>query len=380
MAAIGQWNIGGINLPDFGITEALGIGQANPFVTGNYLSANAPAGFNPSVSQQGQILNQQPVTAPQSVPGVTQPKTTTTTPTNTGGGGSNPPVQQQPSGPSFEDQLNAIYNPILDTLNNAQNTLQTNYGLSQNDINNQYQNSASALSQQNQQGLSQINQQEQQAGATKEDAVTAAVRLYNELVRGGQQRFGRGSDLGQAYQALTGNELQRNQGAIQKQFSNTIQQINTYKQNLNDKYTQALQDLETQKNTALTQAQQQFNDQLASINSQKATAASAKAQQQAQALQDLRNQVNSINLQNLQFKQQLAAQQQASVASVDAYTQQVINSLTGGNQALNSLSANTSLNPTSGLAINTLNTAQAVTPTGAITNNRKTDIYGNPIA
>jgi len=341
MATQGTWNIGGFNLPDLGITEALGIGTGTNWQNPNVLY---PSGGSSQALPSGGGSSWGPVAGP------INPNTNPIA--NTGGGGTgdilgtqtqtNPETQQQ-SGPSGQDdlnnQLNAIFSPVMEALQGQENTLNQNYSTVPGEIQNQYATSAQSLEQQKQSGLTEGTTQETQAGARKTDALTASTRLFNELQRGGQQRFGGASSAGEAYQSLTAVEQQRRQGTIQGAFETAMQQIGTFKQNIIDKAQIAFKELENQKQAALNDAQRSFRDALQQIQSMRAQAQSDKATASMNALNDLRNRVYAVNTQSLQFAQQLAANNQLSLKAVDDYTAKMQQSV-GGMQVIGTNFAN----------------------------------------
>lgn len=244
------------------------------------------------------------------------------------------PQPQQDSGPSQEQLLNDIFGPTDNYLNEYASNIQSQQPLAEQNINTNYGISKESLVNQNTSGLNQLGQMSTEAGQTKESADSNAVRLFNELKRGGIQRFGGASSAGEAYNTLTGNELQRNLGTIQKTWSGTVEKINSYKVDLENKFSTALQTLDQQKNEALQNAQQFFQDKMLEVTRMKAENQSAKATAQLGLLQDLRNKVYAINMQELQYKQSLAANKQASEASVSQYAQQMLDNITGGDKSL----------------------------------------------
>ena len=99
MAVQGLWNPFGINLPDFGISEKLGIGPQNAAVSPSYgkLGVQGANTSNPS------SLNNLRVGGGVSIPTTNTPAYTNYTPTG-GGGGGNPNARQ----PGFTEEGNAI--------------------------------------------------------------------------------------------------------------------------------------------------------------------------------------------------------------------------------------------------------------------------------
>lgn len=341
----GSW----AGLPDFGITEAIGDflgaprnaqgGSQNrnivPTAINNYQNQ---AAYNPPVVQQtpytqnttkpaGDVLSLQ--TGPAGTPGGTSPiPTPGPTPTPTA-----------PSGPSGQDQLSAeldaIFNPVFSALQGQEDTLRQNYAPVEGQIQSESTLAQQSLADQQASGLRELAGQETAAGERKTDALSSAARLFNDLQRGGQQRFGGSSSAGEAFQTLTAQEQQRRQGDIFKTFEQAMQQVGTFKANLMDKYQTAVKEVTLQTQKAITDAQAQFRDALQSINSARYQAQADKATASMNALQDLRNKVFTINQQSLQFAQQLALNRDANLKYVDQFTQNALQSVQSGSTAVN---------------------------------------------
>lgn len=118
-----------------------------------------------------------------------------------GGGGSNNTTPSAPTPDPYAELINSIYNSNINDLNNQQNTLQNNQTSILGDINSQADTSKGTLTSNLGQSQAQIDQSAQQGEQRHADALTAARRLYQELVQGGQQRFGGASSAGEAYSA-----------------------------------------------------------------------------------------------------------------------------------------------------------------------------------
>lgn len=303
-----------------------------------------------------------------------------------------PPVQTSPqpgqngyvnpntiSGPSMSDLINSAYNSRMNDFGQQEATLRGNEGSIEGDINKQYDTSAGTLGTNRDLSQSQIDQQATQGGQRQQDALTAARRLYQELIQGGQQRFGGASSAGEAYQALTGQELQRNSQQINTDYNTFMGQIAQAKQGVQAKYTDAIKQLGTQRDLALSQAQRDFQDKLSQINSLKNQAAGDKANQQLSALQDLRNQIYNINLAvaqnngNIQQFKTLAEQQLQDAVS------QFTSSQGQANTGLSAYNTNTTTNPTTQLAFNASPTPNMQTPTGSRNDQLLGMVAGQPI-
>lgn len=259
--------------------------------------------------------------------------TTTTTEVPTDGGGTSVPSDYE----LLQSELSKIYDPVFQALSNQEGYVGSEYERSQQDITGQYGVSQQSLQTEKASGERSLERTGEEAGTRKEDALTSATRLYNELTKGGQQRFGGASSAGEAFQSLTAVEQQRRQATIQSAYEGAMQKVGEYKANLEDKYATAVADLEEQKNSAMRAAQSEFNNAMLTLRNNRLTAESDKAQASLSMLQDLRNKVYTINLQSLQFAQQLAANKEMSLSYVDQYTQQVMQSLTGGQSAVSGM-------------------------------------------
>lgn len=282
------------------------------------------------------------------------------------------PAPAAPPSDPYAELINSIYNSSINDLNNQESTLRGNQTSILGDINSQVDSSSATLKSNLGQSQAQIDMSAQQGEKRHGDALTAARRLYQELTQGGQQRFGGASSAGEAYSALTGRELQRNQQQIDSQHGDFMGQITMAKQNVQAKYDDAVAQLENQKNLALNQAQRDFQDKLSQINSLKNQAGQNKASQQMQALQELRNQIYNINISTAQNSQAVAQMKTQAESQLAIASQQFGINTDAAASGLNSFSQNTSTNPQSGLTFaggQTNNTTQ--TPTGSITSQPK---------
>ena len=378
----GSW----FGLPDFGVTEAIGgllggqrTAQGGSNILGASTKAAAPVATpaNPgSYSYNGLTPVVSYVNGGQNYPAVGTPGN----PSKTGGTTqTTAPTPQQPQSDPYADLINSIYNSNINDLNNQEATLRGNQTSILGDINSQADTSKGTLTTNLGQSQGQIDQSAQQGEQRHQDALTAARRLYNELMQGGQQRFGGASSAGEAYGALTGRELQRNQQQIESQHNDFMSQIATAHQNVQAKYDDAVAQLENQRNLALNQAQRDFQDKLSQINSLKNQAAGNKASQQLAALQELRNQIYNINLTNSQNSQAVAQMKTQAEAQLANYAQQSGLNVQAATSGLNSFSQNTTTNPQTGLTFGTQGNNTTYTPTGQKNDKLVGTIAGQPL-
>ena len=159
----------------------------------------------------------------------------------------------------------------------------------------------------------------QTAYTAKEDAQTAARRLYNELQMGYRQRFGGASSAGEAAQALTNVEQQRQMAANNRTYQNAVTQV------------------DTSADSAIQSAQSEFRNQLLSIAQNRTAVESEKLQARRQALSDLSNKVFQIQQQRETFKQNLQLMQEQArlqnASNLSSLTTNPTSSLTFNNQA-----------------------------------------------
>lgn len=236
-------------------------------------------------------------------------------------------------GTSSEEELNNAYNPIFDYLNQAESSVRGAYPSIQQDITNQFGVSAGQLGSSRDMGMASLTSNEAKVQQTKEDAMSAARRLYNELIGGYGQRFGGASSAGEAARTLAGNEAQRTMGGVNRDYGNNIALINQKRVEVEQNYQTGLQQLQASRDTALNQAKRDFDQKLLDIQNTRASTASEKAQQKLAALQELRNQAYNIQLQNQQFQQQLQLQREADTQNLGAYLQGVQGASTTVGQA-----------------------------------------------
>ncbi len=249
------------------------------------------------------------------------------------------------------DLINQIYGSAMNDISNQENTLRSNQQSILGDINSAYGSSTGTLQSNLNQSNAQLDQSAQQGGQRQQDALTAARRLYGDLIQGGQQRFGGASSAGEAYQALTGRELQRNSQQITSQYNDFMGQVSLARSNVQSKYDDAISQLEQQRNSALNQANRDFQDKLSQINSLRNQAASDKASAQLSALQELRNQIYNINIATSQNSQALNTYKTQAETQLQTAISQFTQSNQNAGSALTAYGQNTTTNPTTGLAI-----------------------------
>uniref|UniRef100_A0A7C5UVL9 Uncharacterized protein n=1 Tax=candidate division CPR3 bacterium TaxID=2268181 RepID=A0A7C5UVL9_UNCC3 len=361
MAHAGSWSIGGFQLPDFGITEKIGdlFGQGRNEQGGSQLRQGTVFNVGNVPIYQGYTpAQQQTFSTGIGTKAYVQPTNTGGNTGGSGGGGNPSPSGDTGGGQPQEDpmarikaEVESIFSPLMNYYNQAESAVTEEYNRYKPELEQQYATSLSDITNQKTQGERELAQQEEAAGRRREDALSAARRLYDELRRGGRQRFGGASSAGQAFTELTAQEQQRQSGNVWQAYQTAVDNLNKYKANLLDNFAQAQKELELAKTSALNQAYSDYQNRLNQIRSMRAQTESSKASLALEALQNLRNQAYQINLQSLNLAQTLAANKQMAVSYVDNYAQKVMNSLMGGQTTYQNLVAGTTTNPTTNLSI-----------------------------
>lgn len=282
-------------------------------------------------------------TAPVSTGGSTT-KTTKTTPDNSG-------QQPLPTDSGLTNQINDLFNPSYDYLNQAEGQLRSDLPNVLNAAQANFDTNKSQLDASNTQATNQLDLTGTQAGQRNEEALAANRRLYSDLGRGYQQRFGGSTSAGQAASEIANVEQQRQMGQTQRGYADTINQINMQKQNVEAQHQASLLQLQQAKQTAIDQANRDFQQKLLDISKSRADLGTSKAQANLQALQDLRNKVFQINLQNQQFNQTLEAQKQASQMNLQQYAQYAQQGVQGGEQNLGAFVNQATTNPQTNLQV-----------------------------
>ncbi len=350
----------------------------NKYVTPGTVGVSISKSDQPvqSTSNNGVVWKSGIITPSSSVAGYTTSPSSSDNSNSSGGGGNNGGGDsgQTVNTPSIEDQINSIYAPIASYLESAKGSLDTEYGNYKSELNTQYDNSASKLATQKQSGLTELASDQTAADKRKTDALTAATNLYNELMRGGRQRFGGATSAGQAYTELSNTELQKSSNSIQSLWEEASQKITQYKSDLETQYESNLKDLELARTSALNQAYSDYQNKIQEINMYKAQNESNKASAKLDALNNLRNQVYNLNLNALNLATTLANNKQVALNYVDQYSKKVANNLLSGQNVYTSLTENTTTSPTSYLSNigSSGKSSGTQTQTGSISSGKKT--------
>jgi hypothetical protein len=278
------------------------------------------------------------------------------------------------TGPS-DEELNAVYNPTMNYLNQAESQVRSDYPTVLDAAQKSYESAIAELSGNKQKNTATIAENTVQAGQRKEDALTAARRLYDQLRQGYSQRFGGSSSAGAAASELASVEQQRQQGSVQRDYGTTMRSIETSRNQLETDYQTGQAKIQEQKTLALQQAQQNFTQQLLQIQSQRAQTESQKAAAKLQALTDLRNQAYQTQQQAAQYQQNLDMFYKQQQADLQTYAAKLQMAGQGSASAIAKYLPST--NPSSGLQVQNTNKQTTGGLTGSITKKPEDQLVGN---
>jgi len=227
-------------------------------------------------------------------------------------------------GGQAQDQqlINDAYGQSESYLNQAENQLNADYPTIQGEINAQGQLNNQLLDNSKTSALNQTGQQATTANQRQESALTKARRLYGELQRGYNQRFGGASSAGDAATEISNQERLRQEGTTRQDYGNTMRAIELQNQEIESNYNTGKLQLQQQTQQSLNEAQRDFQNKLLTISQNRALIGQAKAEARLASLQELRNNIYQINMQNMQFQQQLEAQKQAGQQQLQQFSTQ----------------------------------------------------------
>lgn len=283
---------------DFGISERLGIGQANPNISagGSLFQPASANAWQPQMSFTPQV--QGASTGPYG------PTRANFNPQNTGGGGSgtqrvvspsnNNTNQGQSNQPDNNQLVDAIYNPVRDFLNQMQADYEAQQAPAQANIESSFGRQLTPI---NQQETTQLQSQDKQEGVVntgEQNALAQARQLHNELSQSGMAKYGTGSSAGAAVNELLGRQTAKQFGAIGQEATTGRTAIETERGNIKAFAAQKRADLTSQKEEAIRTLQSEFKRGMMQINQMKAQNESAKASARLELVQQAQAQAAQI--------------------------------------------------------------------------------------
>lgn len=182
------------------------------------------------------------------------------------------------------------------------------------------------------QGVEQISESGELARQSARDLENRQARTFSEMLTGAQQRFGTESNVGQASRAILGQEFQRESAMTQRELMNTQRQLEQEQRRVNENFQVQQQQLAATRDQAISTARREFDQRLLEISQNRALLEGQKAQAKLGALQDLRNRILQVNMQQVQFEQALEQQRQEAMLNLEMFQRQ----LAASNQAQSS--------------------------------------------
>lgn len=270
--------------------------------------------------------------------------------------------QQGPSQDEINSQINDVYNPTMNYLNQAETAVRDDFPNVLDAAQKTFELAMQELTNSKDINSATIKENKLQAGGRLQDALTSARRLYDELRRGYSQRFGGSTSAGQAATELASVEQQRQMGASNRQYADTARQIEQKNVELEQNYSLGSQKILENKSQEIAQANRDFQNKLLEISAKRAETESAKAQAKLSALQELRNRAYQAQQEALTYQQNLDMWKQQQQADLTSYAQKLQMAGQGSSSAINAFLGGTTTNPTSTLQVGSSG-GQNTTPT-----------------
>ena len=271
----------------------------------------------------------------------------------------------------FASKLNEIYNSAMKYGSEQEEFLRNSNTQNISDLNKSYQEGATGLGTSKEQTLGSLGESQIGARQAQEKGITEATRLYNDLIKGYSQRFGGASSAGGAAAAMANQEAQRSVGSQRQATQNTLRQIETEKNNVEQNYQNKMIELRNQKDSSVNQANQSLQAGLLEISRDRTTATESKALSQMNLLKEYRTQLFNIEQQAKSYEANIASMREQSNIQLQAMIQQNNLSSSTGAGYLKTQRDNTQT-PTSDLYVNGGNNQQQQQYTGV-----KDDDYAN---
>lgn len=221
----------------------------------------------------------------------------------TGGGGT------EGGGVSLDDAflqaMNDYYSPAYSRLDLLKQNYEQQLPVSQQQVENSYTEALQPIEQRLTTGTQQIQKQQTETQEGKENAISQARRLYNELMQKGITRFGAGSSAGPAYSEIVGQTTAQQIGGSENVAQKAFNDLSTDLRNLQDFTSQQKVTLADKKKTALDQLRVDFDTKMREIEGQKGVLDQAKAEQKIDELVRARERAYQIEDAATAFQRQI---------------------------------------------------------------------------
>jgi hypothetical protein len=224
-------------------------------------------------------------------------------------------LQQQ--GPSVDD-INAIYAPAAQTLNEQEALLRSQLPGAQQSIEQQYGLASQEMEANRRAQEAALARQETNVGTAKSNALSEARKLYNELAQNYAARFGSRTSAGPFAMELLGRETARQMSAAELNAQNSLTAIGDERNRVLDLINTQKEKFALAKNDALRELNVTFQNKLAEINSARNALETEKAARRLSALQEAQARAYQIKSAEQEFNQKVQLfqlQQEYSLAN-----------------------------------------------------------------
>lgn len=274
-------HIGNAGLPDIGVTELISniLGKTTNYQGGSELfgtPATAPINtyIPPTTSSTTQPSGSNPRV---NVPNTAQP-VPTPTPVPTPGAGSN--------NNDINAQIDSMYQPGMNLLNQQEALLGSQKQTALEGLTNQATDLKNTVNTQTKDLQTSLASQQQAIEEGKRSALAQALSDYAALQQQVQSRFGQGSGAGAFISDIQGSELLRNKSTIQKSYDASMSAILDKSTKIQQAAFDEANRIERELMTGKKQIEDEFQNRLIAISSDRSQMETAKAQQKMQLLQD----------------------------------------------------------------------------------------------
>lgn len=264
--------------------------------------------------------------------------------TNTSIPSSPTPQSNTPSIPDMSEQINSIYNPLVQNLNAKQGALAGQQQLENDTLNQQYGDLNQMVKDQMTGVTTDVNNQTSALNEGKRSAYGESLRQFNLLQQQNQSRFGGSTGAGSFISDLLNQEWMRSNGNRDAAYTNSIKSLQDYSNRATEGANKEYMRLEKEKNLAGRAIQEEFTSRLQAIEADRRMLDSAKASMKFQVMQEAVQQQQTVQNAYLQHQYDLeswSAQQKSIVQDGITQTQKLYEMTNQGN-AENKKAATTS--------------------------------------
>ena len=203
-------------------------------------------------------------------------------------------------------QINALYEPYLNELNNITGGLNSRAMENLQNVEADYGQSNQSLSSEQADLEKALALQGDQLNQGAQSGYSDALRAYNNLKQQGMNRFGGGSSTGAAISDLIGQQFLRTTGQARQQTANAQQQLGLETQKVKTYIGQKKTDLDKWKRDASQMVRDNLAGQLEQINLKKGELEANKTAAKQDALKQAILDSRAIQQKDQEFKQGLA--------------------------------------------------------------------------